>query len=31
MKLKCGAAHFREFADVKYRQVSTFNELIEPV
>ena len=31
MKLKCGTTHFREFADVKYRPVSAFNDLIDPV
>ena len=31
MKLKCGTAHFREFADVEYRPVGTFNDLIDPI
>jgi len=31
MKLKCGTAYFREFADVEYRPVKAFNGLIEPV
>jgi hypothetical protein len=31
MKLKCGTAHFREFADVEYRPVSAFNDLIDAV
>jgi len=26
-KIKCGHAHFKEFDDVKYRQVSTVGEL----
>ena len=26
-KIKCGHAHFKEFGDVKYRQVATVAEL----
>ncbi len=26
-KVKCGHAHFKEFDDVKYRQVATVSEL----
>ena len=31
MKMKCGEAHFKNFADVEYRPVSSFNDLIDPV
>ncbi|MDO9559454.1 MAG: hypothetical protein Q7I89_07175 [Syntrophales bacterium] len=31
MKMKCGKAHFKNFADVEYRPVSAFNDLIDPV
>jgi len=30
MKMKCGKAHFDNFADVEYRPIGAFNDLIDP-
>jgi len=28
--MKCGKAHFDNFADVEYRPIGAFNDLIDP-